>query len=112
MRLDRPIALLGLLHASVTLAACSATYSPVSYTNHNGTRMTFNEQTVLKLSSDGKTPAVAVLDYGRNVEGFAFLDVARKSGNTSIFEMTYSETRALVNTGMVRSLAIMTTYLN
>ncbi|OQE69652.1 hypothetical protein PENNAL_c0130G06707 [Penicillium nalgiovense] len=100
MRPDRPIALLGLLHASVTLAACPAIYSPVSYTNQNGTRMTFNEQTVLKLSSDGKTPAVVVLDYGSNVEGFASFDVARKSGNTSIFEMTYSETRALVDTGM------------
>ena len=66
--------------------------------------MMFNEQTVLSLISDGKTPAVVVLDYGRDVEGLAFFDVARKSGDTSIFEMTYSETRALVDSEMVRFL--------
>ncbi|KAJ5089358.1 hypothetical protein N7532_008042 [Penicillium argentinense] len=100
MRLNRPVALLGLLHASVALAARSANHSPISYTNQNGTRLSFDEQTVLKLSSDGKFPAVVVLDYGRDVEGFASFDVARKSGDTSIFEMTYSETRALVDSEM------------
>ncbi|CAG8140278.1 unnamed protein product [Penicillium olsonii] len=100
MRLNRRIAPLGLLHATVPLGAYASNNRPISYTNQNGTWMMFNEQTVLSLISDGKTPAVVVLDYGRDVEGLAFFDVARKSGDTSIFEMTYSETRALVDSEM------------
>ncbi|KAF7714833.1 Alpha-L-rhamnosidase [Penicillium ucsense] len=50
-----------------------------------------------KLSSDGKTPGVVVLDYGKDVEGYATFHVTKRSGNTSVFEMSYSESRALLD---------------
>ncbi|XHF96685.1 hypothetical protein AWENTII_000305 [Aspergillus wentii] len=93
------------LHASVAFA-CK--YSPIAYTTADGDRMPYNENTVLKLSSNG-TPSIIILDYGQNVEGYATFDVTHKAGNTSVFEMTYSETRALGD-GPLPLAAAMDTY--
>ncbi|RAQ52945.1 alpha-L-rhamnosidase C [Aspergillus flavus] len=65
-----------------------------------GTPMVFDEGTLIKLSSNGSTPSVVILDYGRNVEGYATFHVSKRSGDTSAFEMTYSETRALLDSDM------------
>ncbi|KAF4240524.1 hypothetical protein CNMCM6457_007102 [Aspergillus fumigatiaffinis] len=52
------------------------------------------------LAAYGTASAIIVLDYGRDVEGYGTFQVTRRSGNTSVFEMSYSETRALLDTYM------------
>ena len=100
--------LLAILHTSIG----SKISSPITYTYLDGTPIAFDDNTVLKLSSDGITPSVIVLDYGQDVEGYATFDVTRKSGDTSQFEMTYSETRALLNSDMVSNYILSTFYIS
>ncbi|RAL14294.1 putative alpha-L-rhamnosidase C [Aspergillus homomorphus CBS 101889] len=98
MKHDGILALLGLLAVSVK---CSALYRPVSYvTGLQKDPLQLLNDTVLKLSSDGITPAIVVLDYGRDVEGYATFQVSQRSGDTSAFEMTYSESHALLDSDM------------
>ena len=101
MKFGNYLPLLGFSLASVAVADCFENYSAVAYATSNGTWMPYDKNTVLKLSSDGATPSVVLLDYGHDVEGLATFDVARRLGNTSVFEMTYSETPALVDSAMV-----------
>jgi hypothetical protein len=101
MKFEKYLPLLGSSLSSVAVADCFGNYRAVAYTTSNGTWMPYDKNTALKLSSDGITPSVAFLDYGHDVEGLATFDVARRFGNTSVFEMTYSETRALVDSAMV-----------
>ncbi|KAB8226998.1 putative alpha-L-rhamnosidase C [Aspergillus alliaceus] len=42
-------------------------------------------------------PSLEILDHGRDVEGYATFQVSHRSGNTSMFEMASSETRALLD---------------
>ncbi|KAE8327876.1 Six-hairpin glycosidase-like protein [Aspergillus sergii] len=104
MRVNRYVALLGLLHATGGSVHGSPTpaqaYTAKTYTSSEGTPIVFDEGTLIKLSSDGISPSVVVLDYGRNVEGYATFHVSKRSGDTSAFEMTYSETRALLDSDM------------
>ncbi|KAE8152395.1 putative alpha-L-rhamnosidase C [Aspergillus avenaceus] len=80
---------------------CSVPYRPVTYvTDLHKVPKPFEIGTVLRLSSDGITPAIAILDYGRNVEGYATFQVSHKSGDASGFEMTYSESHALLDSEM------------
>lgn len=91
------LALLGLLVAPVK---CSI-YQPTTYITGSQNQTPYRNGTLLKLSSDGVTPAIVVLDYGWNVEGYATFQVSQHSGDTSSFEMTYSESRALLESEMV-----------
>ncbi|KAB8263657.1 Six-hairpin glycosidase-like protein [Aspergillus pseudonomiae] len=104
MRVNRYAALWGLLHVVGGSAdgspASLPSYTAKTYTISEGTPMAFDEGTVIKLSSDGTSPSIVVLDYGRNVEGYATFNVSKRSGDTSAFEMTYSETRALLDSDM------------
>ncbi|RHZ43147.1 putative alpha-L-rhamnosidase C [Aspergillus thermomutatus] len=90
---------LGLLHAGLGLAGTGPLYVPLTYSDHGASQAVCNG-TTFTLSSNGTTPAIIVLDYGRDVEGYGTFQVARRSGNTSVFEMSYSETRALLDTYM------------
>lgn len=89
------LASLGLAHS------CTPAYEPVTYADSTGTGITVNENHVFKLSSNGIAPSVIILDYGKDVEGYPTFNVTRRSGNTSIFEMSYSETRAMLDSHMV-----------
>ncbi|KAK6814981.1 hypothetical protein RU639_008555 [Aspergillus parasiticus] len=104
MRVNHHVALLGLLHATAGSVygspAPALAYTAKTYTSSEGTPTVFDEGTLIKLSSDGTTPSVVILDYGRNVEGYATFHVSKRSGDTSAFEMTYSETRALLDSDM------------
>ena len=83
------------------LASCHPTLTrPLSYTV-NGTHIPVNKKTTFKLSSDGIKPSILFLDYGRNVEGLASFEVAHRAGDTSVFEMTYGESRAVLDSYMV-----------
>ncbi|PYH91884.1 putative alpha-L-rhamnosidase C [Aspergillus ellipticus CBS 707.79] len=63
-------------------------------------KFSFPNGTVLKLSCDGITPSIVVLDYERDVEGYPTFQVTQRSGDTSALEVTYSETRALLASDM------------
>lgn len=78
------------------------TYQPETYTLAASGPVPLNNATVYKLSSDGSSPAIVILDYGKNVEGYATFEVTQQSGNTSIFEMSYGETREALDVYMVR----------
>ncbi|KAE8415332.1 Six-hairpin glycosidase-like protein [Aspergillus pseudocaelatus] len=104
MRVNSYVALLGLLHVTGGSAngspAPALPYTAQTYTSSEGTPMVFDESTLIKLASNGTSPSIVVLDYGRNVEGYATFHVSKRSGDTSTFEMTYSETRALLDSDM------------
>ncbi|TGO84591.1 hypothetical protein BPOR_0487g00020 [Botrytis porri] len=51
----------------------------------------------ITLQSDGKTPGIIIIDHGMNVGGLPTFQVVSHSGNTSIFEMTYSESRKFLD---------------
>ncbi|GES62179.1 alpha-L-rhamnosidase C [Aspergillus terreus] len=73
---------------------------PRIYRDHHGTPHAVHNGTTYTLSSNGTTPSVLILDYGRDVEGYGTFHVSRRSGDTSVFEMSYSETEALLDTYM------------
>ncbi|RAH58466.1 putative alpha-L-rhamnosidase C [Aspergillus piperis CBS 112811] len=80
---------------------CSTSYRPTTYFNASQNNwIEYQNDTVLNLSSDGVTPAIIILDYGRDVEGYATFQVSSMSGDTSAFEMAYSETYALLGSAM------------
>lgn len=60
-----------------------------------------NSSTPFKLFSDGVTPSIIALDYRQDVEGYPTFQVSGKSGDTSAFEMNYSETQAVLDSYMV-----------
>lgn len=58
-----------------------------------------NETTVLNAEIDA--PAIVTLDYGHAVEGIPSFEVVSVLGDTSVFEITYGESLAALNTYMV-----------
>ncbi|KAH8429434.1 putative alpha-L-rhamnosidase C [Aspergillus melleus] len=109
-----PSFLAGQLLAWQALASYSSKLTwPLSYTV-NGSHISVNENTTLKLSSDGTTPSILILDYGSNVEGLASFEVIHRAGDTSVFEMSYSESRAALDSymsdGPIEFSAAMDTY--
>jgi len=56
----------------------------------------------IRLSATKDTPGILVLDYGVESEGIPEFEVVSASGDTSAFEMTYSETEAALGLYMVR----------
>ncbi|KAL6412953.1 hypothetical protein AUP68_02447 [Ilyonectria robusta] len=56
-------------------------------------KVTFGSKGSTTLTSDGKSSAILVLDYDYNVEGFPTFEVASVKGDTSMFQITYAESR-------------------
>lgn len=54
------------------------------------------------LSSTTAEGGILVLDYGANVEGIPSFEVMSATGDTQVFEITYSETKAGLDLYMVR----------
>ena len=105
---------LALLVPSVVCGALYApssqpTYQPKTYTLAASDPLPVSNGTVYKLSSNGSSPAIVILDYGKDVEGYATFEVTRQSGDTSCFEMSYGETREAMDLYMVR---VWTSYGN
>lgn len=61
-----------------------------------------NETTTL--TSDGTTASIVVLDYDQSVEGFPTFEVISASGDTSSFEISFAESKAALDSYMVKSL--------
>ncbi|KAJ0426843.1 Six-hairpin glycosidase [Aspergillus carlsbadensis] len=79
-----------LVGACCFAARCVGLTHPVSY-SVNGNDFEICDSNEITLASDGTAPSVVVLDYGRNVEGDPTFEVARRTGDTSVFEMSYAE---------------------
>jgi hypothetical protein len=91
-----------LLVCILYIASCSAGLTlPVSY-SINGNDFNISASNKITLSSDGNTPSVVVLDYGRNVEGYPTFKVVHGRGDTSAFEMSYAECLSSLDSYMVR----------
>jgi len=61
-----------------------------------------NDTTTLK--GTAAAPGVIILDYGANVEGHPTFEVLSATGDTSGLEITYSETRAVLDSFYTVSL--------
>ncbi|PCH05913.1 Bacterial alpha-L-rhamnosidase [Penicillium occitanis (nom. inval.)] len=113
MKAWRAFALLGHFVASELLQS-HPTYQPRNYMDTAGMPVSADHATIYRLSSDGSSPAVVILDYGGNVEGYATFEVTRQSGNTSVFEISYGETRGAMELymgdGPIPLSAAMDTY--
>ncbi|TGO12308.1 hypothetical protein BTUL_0091g00530 [Botrytis tulipae] len=51
----------------------------------------------ITIQSDGVIPGIVIIDHGANVGGLPTFQVVSHSGDISIFEMTYSESRKLLD---------------
>lgn len=85
-----------------SLARCVALTQPVAYSS-DGNHFTAIGSDDFTLSSDGKTPGVVILDYGRNVEGLPTFEVVSRTGDASGFEMSYAECQLALDSYIVRS---------
>ncbi|KAL3482981.1 Six-hairpin glycosidase [Aspergillus germanicus] len=89
-----------LLVCVLCFAACTVGVTrPISF-SANGNDFTASDANIITLSSDGSTPSVVVLDYGRNVEGHPTFKVVRRTGDTSAFEMSYAECQSSLDSYM------------
>ncbi|KAI4660291.1 uncharacterized protein J4E78_004992 [Alternaria triticimaculans] len=75
----------------------------------------FGSNGTTTLKGTTTTPGVVVLDYGANVEGRPTFEVLSATGDTSGLEITYSETRAVLDSfytsdGPIALAAAMDTY--
>lgn len=80
-----------------------AALSPRQFSARNastGAVGSFCENTIT-LQSDGKNPGIFNIDHGVDVGGLPTFQVVSRSGDTSVFEATYSETRALLENYIV-----------
>ncbi|KAK1148196.1 hypothetical protein N8T08_010841 [Aspergillus melleus] len=84
---------------SCFVACCIGLTHPVSY-SANGNNFTTSDSNIITLSSDGSTPSVVVLDYGRNIEGYPTFKVVGSTGDTSAFEMSYAECQSNLDSYM------------
>lgn len=60
----------------------------------------------LSLKSDGKKHDVFIIDYGESFEGHPTFEVTSASGDTSGFEISYAESKAVLDSSyMVRNFS-------
>jgi hypothetical protein len=57
----------------------------------------FGSNGTITIKGTSAAPGVIVLDYGANVEGQPTFQVVSTTGDTSVFEITYSETKAVLD---------------
>lgn len=62
--------------------------------------VTSTNETV-NLTAEIGAPAIFTFDYGRAIEGIPTFEVVSVEGDTSVFEITYAESMAALNTFMV-----------
>ncbi|KAH8586785.1 glycoside hydrolase family 78 protein [Bisporella sp. PMI_857] len=73
------------------------TTTPKAQAISNDSNFTTSTNDVTILSGISGTPGIAILDYGYVVEGIPAFEVLRICGDTSVLEITYSETRAALD---------------
>lgn len=80
-----------LQQGSLVVAKSAATAEPV-----------YGSRKTLTLKSDGSKHAVKIIDFGENFEGHPTFEVVSSRGNTSVFEVSFAESRAALDSYMVR----------
>ncbi|SPO07404.1 related to alpha-L-rhamnosidase C [Cephalotrichum gorgonifer] len=76
----------------------SPTTSPASLRSRGNTAdLILGRADSITLLSDGKVPDILIIDYDQDVEGFPTFEIVEAKGDTSVFEVTYGETRAAVD---------------
>jgi hypothetical protein len=95
------------------LAAVEASTRPCSRSLHLARKATdsllaiFGSNDTTTLKGTTTVPGVVVLDYGANVEGHPTFEVISATGDTSGLEITYSETRAVLDSFYMASLTLL-----
>ncbi|EUC43588.1 glycoside hydrolase family 78 protein [Bipolaris oryzae ATCC 44560] len=120
MRYSQPILL---SCVASTEAVSASTIQPGQLIRYSSLPFSANNSSVPIHATDGKltikgsksTPGVIVLDYGANVEGFPTFQVLSAMGDTSGLEITYSESREVLDNyymsdGPLALAAAMDTY--
>ncbi|KAL4756408.1 putative alpha-L-rhamnosidase C [Aspergillus foveolatus] len=90
------------------LACCVTLTQPVAYST-DGNHFTAIDSGNFVLSSDGKTPAIMILDYGRNVEKLPTFEVVSRAGDTSVFEISYAECQPALDSYMKLNISTVGT---
>ncbi len=83
-------------------ATVGATATPMQSLRADAPLITAQDEPIV-LSSTTPDGGILVLDYGASVEGIPSFEVASATGDTTVFEITYSETKAGLDSYMVRS---------
>jgi hypothetical protein len=88
------------LLASLTAfeAAAAQVYQQRTSDENSNLAVIYGSNRTITLKGSTVAPGVVVLDYGANVEGHPTFQVLSATGNTSVLEITYSETRAVLDT--------------
>jgi hypothetical protein len=85
-----------LLQAGLGLSAIESSHAKAG-------EIIYGTNDTITLSSDGVKAHVVVLDYGQNYEGHPTFEVLSTSGDTSRFELTFAESKAALDSYMVRT---------
>lgn len=72
-------------------------YSGLSFSTSNSSVPIYATNGTFTIKRSKSTPGVVVLDYGINVEGFPTFQVLSAIGDTSGLEITYSESREVLD---------------
>jgi hypothetical protein len=101
------ITLLPVWTAVAGATASKTLYKSSTWTQNNQTQINpIHNGTFYNLSSDGSRPSIIILDYGKDVEGIPTFRASQRQGDTSRFEITYSESRSLLDSFMVGSFCV------
>ena len=79
-----------------TLLVCISASSALAQSQSSSGATIFGSNGTITLRGNSTTPAVVLLDYGHDVEGFPTFEVLSASGNVSGFKIRYSETKAVL----------------
>jgi hypothetical protein len=105
-----PAKYLTLLPVWTAVAGATASktlYKSSTWTQNNQTQINpIHNGTFYNLSSDGSRPSIIILVYGKDVEGIPTFRASQRQGDTSRFEITYSESRSLLDSFMVGSFCV------
>lgn len=90
------------LAALATGAALHATQPQRSISGiRNSNQLVTAQDGLIALTATQNAPGILVLDYGVETEGIPSFEVVSTVGDTSVFEVTYSETKAALSRYMV-----------
>lgn len=94
--LPKPTSIMRLFEFAPTLLIWPSASSAFAQNPLSSEATIFGSRGTITLTGNSTTPAVFLLDYGRNVEGFPTFEVVSASGKVDGFKIRYSETKAVL----------------
>lgn len=94
------------LLAWLTASQVAATSQPHPNHGNGSLAVIYGSNGTVTLKGTASAPGVVVLDYGANVEGHPTFQVLSATGDTSVLEITYSETRAVLDSFYMASVSL------